>query len=107
MGLPNGNKDFILRRFGEHARVDITPFNSLEIDESSFKIDPAHVHLAGVDGEQGIIAPVPAGGRRSLGSVPVRLLRRGIRHDSQTCNLFRPRSRLGRHRSFVSSCGGR
>ena len=55
VGIPNGNEDFVLRRFGEGARVDIsryiTRFNGLEIDESFFRIDPAHVHIAGVDAE--------------------------------------------------------
>lgn len=52
-GLPNGNENLILRRLGERARVYISGyiarFNSLEIDESFFRIDPAHVHLASVD----------------------------------------------------------
>jgi len=55
VGLPDRNEDFILRRFREGARVDIsryiTRFNGLEIDESFFRIDPAHVHIAGVDAE--------------------------------------------------------
>ena len=83
--LPNGNEDFILSRFGERARVNvcghITRFNSLEIDESFFGIDPAHVHLTGINTKQGIIAPVPARGRRSLRSAPVRFSW-GTRDDS-------------------------
>jgi len=110
VGIPNGDEDFILRRFGERARVDIsgyiTRFDGLEIDESLFRIDPAHVHLAGVAAEQRVIAPVPAGGRRSLRPTPIRLLRWGTGDDSQTSNLFRPRSRLGRYGRLVSFCGG-
>ena len=80
VGLPDGNEKFVLCRFGERARVDmngyITRFDGLEIDENLFGIDSAHVHLAGVDAEQRIIPPIPAGGRRSLGPAPIRLLRR-------------------------------
>ena len=79
LGLPNGNEYFILRRFGERARVDISGyiprFDCLEIDESLFRIDPAHVHLAGVGTEQRIITPIPTGGCGGLRPAPVRLLR--------------------------------
>jgi len=65
-GLPSGNEIFFLCRFVERTLVDtsecITRFNGLEIDESLFKIDPAHVHLAGVAAEQRIIASIPTGG---------------------------------------------
>jgi len=93
VGSPNEHQDFILRRLGDCARVDIggyiTRFNGLEMDESLFRINPAHVHLAGVDVEQRVAAG-------DLRSAPVRLLRRRIRHDSRASNLFRlrPRSRM-------------
>jgi len=111
VGLPNGNEDFILSRIGERTRVDIgrdiTRFDGLEIDESFFRIDPAHVHLAGVSAEQGIISPIPTGGRWSFRPAPIRLLSRRTRDDSQTSNLFRPGSGFGRYGRFVSFCGGR
>jgi hypothetical protein len=63
-----------LPRFGEHTRVDIsgniTRFNSLEIDESFFRIDSAHVHLASINTEQGIIAPFLRGVVGVLGRLP-------------------------------------
>ena len=94
VGSPNENQDFILRRLENRARVDIggyiTRFNGLEIDEGLFRINPAHVHLAGVDVEQRVVALIPAG---DLRSAPVRLLRRRIRHDSRASNLFRLRPR--------------
>ena len=53
---PNGNEDFIMCGLGERTRVDISGdiagFDGLEIDESFFRIDSAHVHLAGIDAEQ-------------------------------------------------------
>ena len=73
--LPNRNEDFILTRLGEHTRVDvsgdITRFNGLEINESFFRIDSAHVHLASIRTKQGIISSVLARGRRSLRSAPI------------------------------------
>ena len=79
-GLPNGDEDFILPRLGERTRVDIsghiTRFNGLEINESFFRIDSAHVHLASIDTKQGIIAPIPTRGRGSLRSAPIRLFGR-------------------------------
>jgi len=86
VGLPNGDEDFILPRVGERTRVDIsghiTRFDRLEINESLFRIDPAHVHLASIRAEQGIIAPVPTRGRGSLRSAPIRLFCRSTRDDS-------------------------
>ena len=85
-GSPKGNERCILCRFGERARVDIsgyiTRFNGLEIDENLFGIASTHVHLVGVDAEQGIIAPVPTGGRRSLRPTSIRLLRLQTKDDS-------------------------
>ena len=92
LGLPNGNEYFILCSIGERTRVNIsryiTRFNDLEIDESLFRIDSTHVHLAGVDAEQRIITPIPAGVGRGLRpcSRPT-----SSSDDSQTTNLFRPR----------------
>ena len=86
VGLPNRDEDFILPRVGERTRVDIsghiTRFDRFEINESLFRIDLAHVHLASIRAEQGIIAPIPARGRGSLGSAPIQLFCRRTRDDS-------------------------
>ena len=98
MDLPNGNQDFILRRFGECAWLVIgryiTRFNS-------FEINPAHIHLAGIDAEQRVITPIPAGGHRSLRPAPVRLLRQGTRDN----DMFRLPPRLSIYGCLVLLCG--
>ena len=76
VGLPNGNKDFILPKFGESTRVnisgDISRFDGLEIDESFLGIDSAHVHLAGITAKEGFICRILTRGRRSFRSVHIR-----------------------------------
>lgn len=78
--LPNGDENFVLPRLRERIRVDIsgyiTRFNRLEINESFFGIDSAHVHLASVNTKQGIITSIPTRGRGSLRSAPIQLFYR-------------------------------
>ena len=78
VALPNRNKHFICSGLGEHTWVDfsgdITRFDRLEINQSLFRVDSAHVHLAGTNTTQRIIGPIPTRGRRGLRSAPVRLL---------------------------------